>query len=57
MANLNAGHYTFEIHYKSPLAIIVPANADWQTAVLQVMWFEDARVVGGYQMLPYINCY
>ena len=20
-------------------------NVDWQTAVLQVMWFEDARVV------------
>ena len=45
MANLNAGHYTFEIHYKSPVAVNAPANADWQTAVLQVMWFEDARVV------------
>ena len=45
MANLNAGYYTFEIHYKSPAAINVGANADWQTAVLQVMWFEDARVV------------
>ena len=45
MANLNAGHYTIEIHYKSPVAINVKANYDWQTAVLQVMWFEDARVV------------
>ena len=45
MANLNAGHYTFEIYYKSPVAINVPANQDWQTAILQVMWFEDARVV------------
>ena len=45
MANLNAGYYTFEIHYKSPVAINVRANWDWQTAVLQVMWFEDARVV------------
>ena len=45
MANLNTGHYTFEIHYKSPVAIDVPAHWDWQTAVLQVMWFEDARVV------------
>ena len=45
MANLNAGHYTFEIHYKSPKAINEIANWDWQTAVLQVMWFEDARVV------------
>ena len=45
MANLNAGHYNFEIHYKSFVAINVAGNADWQTAVLQVMWFEDARVV------------
>ena len=45
MANLNAGYYRFEIHYKSPVAIYIGANWDWQTAVLQVMWFEDARVV------------
>ena len=45
MANLNPGHYNFEIYYKSPLAFNAKANADWQTAVLQVMWFEDARVV------------
>ena len=45
MANLNAGHYTFEIHYKSPEAINEYASSNWQTAVLQVMWFEDARVV------------
>ena len=45
MANLNAGYYTIEIHYKSPAVVNVRANSDWQTAVLQVMWFEDARVV------------
>ena len=45
MANLNAGYYTIEIHYKSPVAINVEENWDWLTAVLQVMWFEDARVV------------
>ena len=45
MANLNARYYTFEIHYKFPVAFNLPANTDWQTAVLQVMWFEDARVV------------
>ena len=45
MANLNAGHYTIEIHYKSPVAINTVASWDWQTAVLQVMWFEDARAV------------
>ena len=45
MANLNAGHYTLEIHYRSPVAVNVAGNGDWQTAVLQVMWFEDAHVV------------
>ena len=45
MANLNAGKYTFEIHYKSPVAINTLASWDWQGAVLQVMWFEDARAV------------
>ena len=32
-------------YYKSPVVINVRANEDWQTAVLQVMWFEDVRVV------------
>ena len=45
MANLNPGYYTFEVHYKSPVAINMAANADWQTATLQVMWFEDAFAV------------
>ena len=45
MANLNAGHYKFEIYYKSTHEFDIQANWDWQTAVLQVMWFEDARVV------------
>ena len=45
MANLNPGHYIFEVHYKSPVAINMPSNWDWQTAILQVMWFEDAFAV------------
>ena len=45
MANLNERNYTFEIHYKSRKAIHEHVNWDWQTAVLQVMWFEDARAV------------
>ena len=61
MANLNAGHYNFEIHYKSPLGFKVQANWDWQTAVLQVMWFEDARVVSDgikcYPTSPATNNY
>ena len=28
MANFNAGHYTFEVHHKSPVAINIPANSD-----------------------------
>ena len=44
MANLNPGHYTFQVHYKSPVAIKMPAG-EWQTAILQVMWFEDAHAV------------
>ena len=45
MANLNPGHYIFEVHYKSPAAINMAASQDWQTAILQVMWFEDAFAV------------
>ena len=52
MANLNPGYYTFEVHYKSPVAINMAASWDWQTAVLQVIWFEDA-----YAVYDVIKCY
>ena len=45
MAKLNAGCYSFEIHYKFPVAIHTRVIENWQTAVLQVMWFEDAHAV------------
>ena len=45
MAKLNPGYYTFEVHYKSPAAINMLSGRDWQTAILQVMWFEDALAV------------
>ena len=45
MANLKPGDYKFEVHYKSPVAINMAADADWQTAILQVMWFEDTFAV------------
>jgi len=45
MANLNPGYYNIEVHYKSPVAISMPANQDWQTAILQVVWAEDAYAV------------
>jgi len=43
MANLNAGIYTIEIYYKSPVDINMSASWDFQGAILQVMWFKDAR--------------
>ena len=52
MANLNAGLYTIEIHYKSPVPISNPASNDWLGAVRQVMWFKDACAVSDR-----INCY
>ena len=33
------------VQYISPVAIHTIVAKNWQTAVLQVMWFEDARVV------------
>ena len=51
-ANLNPGYYTFEVHYKSPVGISVPAGRDWQTAVINVMWFEDS-----YAVSDGIKCY
>ena len=51
MDNLDAGYYTFEIYYKSSGTISVSSSTDWQTAVLQVMWFE-----GGYAVNDGIKC-
>ena len=45
IANLNPGYYTTEVHYKSPVAINMPASLDWQTAILQVVWAQDAYAV------------
>ena len=51
-ANLNPGYYAFEVHYKSFVSISVLGNWDWQTAILQVMWFEDA-----FAVFDGIKCY
>ena len=37
---LNSGLYTFEIHYRSSVAIDIGATWDWQAALLQVMWLK-----------------
>ena len=45
MDNLESGYYTFEVHYKSSSSISVAAGTDYQTAILQVMWFANAHAV------------
>ena len=45
MDNLESGHYTFEVHYKSSSSISMAAGTDYQTAILQVMWFANAHAV------------
>ena len=51
-ANLNPGYYTFEVHYKSSVGISVSASSEYQTAVINVMWFEDS-----YAVSDGIKCY
>ena len=45
IGNLEPGHYTFEVHYKSTSSISISTSTDYQTAILQVMWFTDAHAV------------
>ena len=45
MENLEPGHYTFEVHYKSTSSISVSSSTDYQAAILQVMWFTGVHAV------------
>ena len=45
MDNLEPGHYTFVVHYKSSSSISVSSSTDYQAAILQVMWFTGIRAV------------
>ena len=45
MDNLEPGHYTFEVHYKSTSSISMSTSTDYQAAILQVMWFSGAHAV------------
>ena len=45
MDNLEPGHYTFEVHYKSTSSISISTSTDYQTAILQVMWFAGVHAV------------
>ena len=43
-------HLRYITSHRLPVAINMPASWDWQTAVLQVMWFEDAYAVSDGQV-------
>ena len=45
MENLEPGHYTFEVHYKSTSSISVSSSTDYQAAILQAMWFTGVHAV------------
>ena len=45
MENLEPGHYTFEVHYKSTSSISMSSSTDYQAAILQVMWFTGVHAV------------
>ena len=45
MDNLEPGHYTFEVYYKSTYSISISSSTDYQTAILQAMWFSNAHAV------------
>ena len=45
MENLEPGHYTFEMHYKSTSGISMSSSTDYQAAILQVMWFTGVHAV------------
>ena len=47
MDNLEPGHYTFEVHYTLTSSISMSSSTDYQTAILQVMWFTgvDAEML------------
>jgi len=45
MSTLYPGYHIFKVYYKSSATIRMKANWDWQTAILQVIWADDAKVV------------
>ena len=56
MDNLEPGHYTFKVYYKSTSAISMSSGIDYQAAILQVMWFTDVHAVSdGVKCYPSPN--
>ena len=45
MDNLEPGHYTFVVYYKSTSSISMSSSSDYQAAILQVMWFTGVHAV------------
>ena len=52
MGNLNPGYHTFEVHYNSSSSISMSASWDYQTAAINVMWFENS-----YAVSDNVKCY
>ena len=52
MDNLEPGHYTFVVYYKSTSSISVSSNTEFQAAILQVMWF-----IGAHAVSDGVKCY
>ena len=45
VANVDPGYYAFEIHYKSSASFSLTAGYDWQTSVINIMWFDGMHTV------------
>jgi len=45
MGNLDPGYYTFEVYYKSEVSISMSSSADYQAAVMNLMWFENTKAL------------
>ena len=44
MAYINPGYYNMEVHYTASSSISQSSSSDYQTAVINVMWFENVNM-------------
>lgn len=58
--NINPGYYTFEVFCKSSRAISMSASKDYQTAVMNLIWFDGMHAASDgikCHTNPYPNAY
>jgi len=56
VANVEPGYYDFEIHYKSSASFSLTAGSDWQTSVINLMWFDGMHTASdGVKCYPKPN--